>query len=211
MLPQICPVWCTKLRKHFNAVMEVFHCFTIRSASLAMHQTTMKTKGRQLQPCSAHAKQSCRVRAGSEILVIWAALKQLLENKNEAMCVASLRLIKTKKMQHGASFCQHWHHTWQNWAVFLRGGCFDFPQVKSSVELCISKLSDAAAKSEFKANCEKFDSELEELGTLDVLADSCVSSVMACWKGTEWLANWSSPHTKREAGVNEPTTAASFC
>jgi len=57
--------------------------------------------------------------------------------------------------------------------------------VKSSVELCISKLSDAAAKSEFKANCEKFDSELEELGTLDVLADSCVSSVMACWKGTE--------------------------
>ena len=59
--------------------------------------------------------------------------------------------------------------------------------MKTSVELCISKLSDAAAKSEFEANCEKFDSELGELGMLDVLADSCVSSVMVCWKGAERL------------------------
>ena len=28
ILPQICTVWCTKLRQHFNAVMEVFYCFT---------------------------------------------------------------------------------------------------------------------------------------------------------------------------------------
>jgi len=28
--------------------------------------------------------------------------------------------------------------------------CFDFAQVKASVELCINKLSDAAAKSELK-------------------------------------------------------------
>ena len=71
----------------------------------------------------------------------------------------------------------------------------------TSVELCINKLYEAAVKSEFKANCEKFDSGLGELGTLDVLADSCVSSVMACWKGAERLVNWSSPNTKREAGV----------
>jgi len=66
---------------------------------------------------------------------------------------------------------------------------FEFAQVKASVELCINKLSDAAAKFELKANCEKFDSELEELGTLDGLADSRVSSCMAFWKGTEILAN----------------------
>jgi len=46
--------------------------------------------------------------------------------------------------------------------------------MKSSVELCINKLYDAAAESEFKTNCEKIYIELEELGTLDDLADSCV-------------------------------------
>ena len=28
ILPQICTVWCTKLRKHFNAIMDVFYFFT---------------------------------------------------------------------------------------------------------------------------------------------------------------------------------------
>jgi len=57
-------------------------------------------------------------------------------------------------------------------------------------------LSDAAAKVESKANSETFDSELVQLGTLDGLADSCVSSGMAFWKGAERLANWSSPDKK---------------
>jgi len=83
--------------------------------------------------------------------------------------------------------------------------------MKTSVELCINKLSDAAAKCKLKANCEKFDSELGELRTPDGLADSCLSSGMAFRKGTERLANSSSPYTKRETGVNEPTTAASLC
>jgi len=30
----------------------------------------------------------------------------------------------------------------------LQEGCFNFAQMKASVELCINKLSDAAAKSE---------------------------------------------------------------
>jgi len=29
ILLQICTVWGTKLRKHFNAIMEVFYCFTV--------------------------------------------------------------------------------------------------------------------------------------------------------------------------------------
>jgi len=39
----------------------------------------------------------------------------------------------------------------------FQAGCFNFAQIKVSVELCIHKLSDAAAKFELKANCEKFD------------------------------------------------------
>jgi len=56
--------------------------------------------------------------------------------------------------------------------------------MKASAELCINKLSDAAAKSELKANCEKFDSEFGELRT----PDGCDSSGMVIWKGTERLA-----------------------
>ena len=29
ILPQICTVRCTKLRKHFKAIVEVFYCFTV--------------------------------------------------------------------------------------------------------------------------------------------------------------------------------------
>jgi len=82
--------------------------------------------------------------------------------------------------------------------------------MKSSVELCVNKLYDAAAESELKANCEKFDSGLGELGTLDDLAASCVSSGMAFWKSAERFSKFTVPIHKRETGVNEPTTAASL-
>jgi len=29
VLRQISTVWCTKLRKHFNAIVEMFYCFTV--------------------------------------------------------------------------------------------------------------------------------------------------------------------------------------
>jgi len=29
ILSQICTVWCTELRKHLNAIMEVFYCFIV--------------------------------------------------------------------------------------------------------------------------------------------------------------------------------------
>ena len=85
VLPQICTVWCTKLRKHFNAIIEVFHCFTVsplRSACPGVHQTTMKTKGRQLQrACKKRWLSSeATLRGRNEILVVWAALKQLSES-----------------------------------------------------------------------------------------------------------------------------------
>ena len=61
--------------------------------------------------------------------------------------------------------------------------------MKASVELCIYKFSDAAAKSELKANCEKFDSELAERRTSDGSADSCVSIVVEFCRSyrQEWM------------------------
>jgi len=53
----------------------------------------------------------------------------------------------------------------------------------------LDSLGVRNCESILKANCEKFDSGLGELGKLDDLADSCVSSGMAFWKGTERLAN----------------------
>jgi len=45
----------------------------------------------------------------------------------------------------------------------LQAVCFNFEQIKASVEMCMNMLSDVAGKSELKANCEKFDSELRNL------------------------------------------------
>jgi len=53
--------------------------------------------------------------------------------------------------------------------------------MKASVELCINKLSDAAAKSKIKADWERFESELGELRTPDGLADSCACQVAQCF------------------------------
>jgi len=53
----------------------------------------------------------------------------------------------------------------------FQAGCFKFAQMIASVELCIHKLSDVAAKSELKADWERFESELVKRRTLDGLAD----------------------------------------
>jgi len=68
--------------------MQLCKCFAVspmRSACLAMHQTAIKTKGWQFQrACKTKWLLSeATVRATSEILAIWAALKQLSENKND--------------------------------------------------------------------------------------------------------------------------------
>jgi len=62
-----------------SSLMQLWKCFTVslfRSAFLAMHQTTMKTKGRQLQ-CACITRWLSReatLRARSEILAFWAAV-----------------------------------------------------------------------------------------------------------------------------------------
>jgi len=100
ILPQICTVWCTKLRKRFIAIMEVFHCFTV-AIGLVDDASNYNEDKRSAVAARAFKTRwlssESTVRAGSEILAIWAPLKQWSENKNVAMCVVSLRLTKTKK------------------------------------------------------------------------------------------------------------------
>jgi len=89
------------IRNCESTLLQLWKCFTVkplRSVCLVMHQTTMKTKGRQLQrACKTRWLSSeATVRAMSEILAFWAALEWLSGNKNDSKCVVSLRLIKTK-------------------------------------------------------------------------------------------------------------------
>ena len=147
----------------------------------------MKTKS---GTCSAHAKQvGCRVRQQWEL-----GVRLRLFGLHWSSCQ------KIKTVQRALFYCDLLKQNISTWCFpfvntatspdrteqrlkTFQAGCFDFVQLKASVELCINKLSDVAAKSEVKANCEKFDSELGELGTLAGLADSCVSSDMTFWKG----------------------------
>jgi len=104
--------------------MQLWKCFTVspfRSACLTMLQTTMMTIHRQLQ--CACKQGGCREMQQRELGVRFSLfgphwIKPRSKNKNDATCVVPLRLTKTK-FQHGASFCQHWHLTWQNWAKFF--------------------------------------------------------------------------------------------
>ena len=102
-----------KLRKYFIAIMEVFFCFTMVIGLPADASTTLMTKGRQLQRAfkTRWLSSEAAVRARCEVLATWAALKQLSENKNDIMCVVSLRVMKTKNLNMLLSFCQHWHLT----------------------------------------------------------------------------------------------------
>jgi len=89
------------------------------------------------------------VRARSEILAKWDALKQLSENKNIAMCVVLPRYMKNRNFNMLLFLSTLAPHLTELKNAF-QTGCFNFAQTKSSVELCIIKLSDAAAKSSLK-------------------------------------------------------------
>jgi len=81
----------------------------LRSACLAMHQTTKLQRVFKTKYLSSEAN----VRARSEILAVWAALKQLGETKN-AKNIVLLRLVNTKYFIMVLSFYQHCYLTRQN-------------------------------------------------------------------------------------------------
>jgi len=73
---------------------------------------------------------------------------------------------KNKKFEHCAFLLSTLAPRLTELSQVFQAECFDIVQMKASVELCTNKLSDAGAKSELKANCEKFDSELGNLEPL---------------------------------------------
>jgi len=158
-------------------MMEVLYCFT--SACLPKY-TTMKTQ--KVGSCSGsmHAKQGgCRVRQQWELwLRFWVVGPHWSSCQKIKWC--NVRCLtatsENKKFQHGTFLLSTLPAPLAELSKGFQTRCFGFAQMKASVELCIDKLSDAAAKSELKANCDKFDNEFGELRTPDGLADSCVWS-----------------------------------
>ena len=118
---------------------------------------------------------------------------------------------KNKTFQRGAYLLSTLVPHLKELSKLFQAGCFDFAQVKASVELCVNKLYDAAVKSELKSNCEKFDGEFGELGKLDDLVDSCVSTGIGVLEGCRKISKLIVPMHKRETEVNEPSTTASLC
>jgi len=102
----------TKLQKHFNAIMEVFFDVAIgRLGDAASYNEDKSLAVAARMHNKGWLFSEATVRARCEILGIWAALKQLPENKNDAKCVVLLRLMKTKYFNMLLSFCQRWHFT----------------------------------------------------------------------------------------------------
>jgi len=61
---------------------------------------------------------------------------------------------ENKNVQHGAFLLSTLAPHLAELSKAFQAGCFNFAQMKTSVELCIDKFSDADAKSELEANCE---------------------------------------------------------
>ena len=128
---------------------------------------------------------------------VWTALKQLSENKNDAMCVVLLRLMKTK-FQRGAFLLSTLSPHLAELSKVFQAGCFILAQMKAWVELCINNPSDAPAKSELKANCEKFVSELGELRLVWLTRVRQVS-----WRHGRAPKNWQIDHPHTQQGRQE--------
>jgi len=113
VLLQICTVWCTKLRKHFNANLEVLYCFTdaigLPGAASGCNEGKRSAVVARMQ--KRWLSSEATVRATSALWTIWAALKQLSENKNDAIAAVLLRLMKTKNFNMALLFCQQCHFT----------------------------------------------------------------------------------------------------
>ena len=83
---------------HFHAIVEVFYCFTF---AIGLPSDASDYNADEKSAVWACMQNKVVVDQGNsetrgKILAIWAALNQLSENKNNAMCVVLLRLMKTK-------------------------------------------------------------------------------------------------------------------
>jgi len=80
------------------------------------------------------------VRARSEILAIWAALKQMSENKNDGSVRCFTSTYENKKFQHGAFLLSKLAPHLTELSEVFQAGFFNFERMKASVELYINKI-----------------------------------------------------------------------
>ena len=126
--------------------------------------------------CSAHAKldfvewgntewgnNGCRVRQHWELGVRFWLFGPHWNSCEKKWCNVRCftATYKNKKFQRGAFLLSTLppHLMLTELSKVFQAWYFNFAQMKACVELCTNKLSDTAAKSGLKANCEKFDSE----------------------------------------------------
>ena len=230
-------VQCTKMWKHFNAIMEVFYCFTaaigLPGEASDYNEDTRSTVAARMQSkvvvewgnCAElgvrfwllglHWSSCEHAQLGGGhggrpsqffrqwrynmpcpptfislgFVIYWFHTKLfhshfaiklgpwLWAAKNDAVDIVLLRLMKIKNSLWCFPITLLPHLT--ELSIVFQAGCFNLAHMKASVELCMNKLSDGAAKSELKADWERFESELWELRTPDGLADS----VRVKWHG----------------------------
>ena len=128
------------------AIMKVFYYFTVAIGLPYMHQTTMKTKGRQLQrACKARRLSSeATARAEWDFDYLYLGHIEAAVRKYQwwsARCFTATS--ENEKFQH--------YRTEQSMSEptkVFQAGCLNLAQMKASVELCINKLSNTDAKTE---------------------------------------------------------------
>ena len=132
ILPQICTVWCTKLRKHLNAIAKVFYCFTV---VIGLPGDVSDYNDDKRSAVAARMQNKVVVKWGNSERQEWdfgymGRTEAAVKNINDAMCIALLRLMKTKNFNVVFSFCQRCHLTWQNWAKFFGRDVVTLPRWK---------------------------------------------------------------------------------
>jgi len=149
LLPQICTVRRTK-----NVIMKVFYCFTV---AIGLPGNASDYNEDKRSAVAARMQNKVVVEWGnSESYGVWFWLfgphGSSCQKIKTMQCVLFYCDLK-KQFQHGAFLLSTLPAHLTELSKVFQTVCFDLAQVKTSVELCIRKLSDAAAKSELIANC----------------------------------------------------------
>ena len=120
---------CENTAKETQQLLKCFTVSPLRSDCLAMHQTTIKTKCRQLQLVfkTRWFSSEAAVRISREILAIWATTKVAVRKKScNVLCFTAT--CENKNFNMLLTFCEHCHLTWQNWAKFFRRDILTSPR-----------------------------------------------------------------------------------
>jgi len=123
MLLQICTVWCTKLRKHFHAIMEVFYSFTV---AIGFPGDASVYNERQKSVVAARMQNKVVVEWGNSESKKWdfgyLGRTEAYIRKWKLYNVRCYTAIYENKniLKMMLSFCKHCYLTWQSSEKFFR-------------------------------------------------------------------------------------------